>query len=1700
MFRSREPRELYTKTEKPKRTRRQRAGLVILGVTLGALAIMATPAFAAFAPRTYDSQIPGFGKPGGVFVDQTGDDSVWISDVGKGSVLSHYDAYPSQTKIGEQDGGGRWGGGNQVHGPSFNDSNGFLYAAVPGGQFNYNIFDNFNEFYGQMQGAEPSTEFNTAVDNSNSFSRGRVYLYGSNFIQVFDGYGNPIDFSGNASYIVGNKVTGTPYGSFSQYGGGDQYSDIRSGIAVDSHGNIWVTDGDGYNATHRGIYEFAPSGLFIRRITAESSGVPTNPNTPAASTPAWGGDFAGFGGIAIDPTNEHILVSDRANFWIDEFSAAGDYIGHLDASDSPAGGLGYQCFGGLNPPASTYCYDFAIGLAVNSEGYLYVNDGTHGVVDIYTPHPPMETVAYKPETNLGPTSLTLNATVDPNGTQDISSCQFDYVADADYSPDNPNPYGLGPSHGTATCVPDPSGANFNASTDVHADIAGLTAETKYHYRVVISNGEGTVAGTDRTFTPHWVTGLRADPATQITSTGATLNGSFIGDGSATHYYFEWGTTISYNHKSANPPGDDAGTPGAGVPTSEEFAISGLEPASTYHFRIVAVNGAGTSSSDDQALKTAPILPQVRESVSAVHSNGVRFKTEINPGGADTTYHFEFGTGPCSDVPNPCASTPTSEAHIGSNLVYDNQSRTYEGLEPNTTYYYRVVATNSVGTVAGPDKVFATQPFNETLNDACPNKLARQQTGAIQLLDCRAYELASSTHAGGYDVESILVPGQTPFPGYPRAINPSQVLYGVHSGAIPGVSGNPTNRGVDPYVATRGANGWSTSYVGIPANAPSAAPFSSSLEGADAGLDSFAFGGPEVCNPCFEDGSQGIPIHNPDGTLTQALAGSLPVSNPASAGTVKKPFSSDGSHLIFGSKQAFEPGANNNNTDVTIYSRNLKSATTEIASTDTSGNALADGSNIAELDVSDDGSRVLIGDLISTDAAGNHYYDLFMHVAGVPNSIHLTPNVPDGAAYDGMTSDGTEVFFTTDDVPTGTADGDTSADIFSAEVGNSSATLDRVSTGASGTGDTDSCEPSSGWNSISGANNCDAVAVGGAGGVATGDGTIYFLSPELLDGSTHGILSQANLYVARPGSSPHFVATIDTTAGKPPLPAEFSGTFGSFNSAEALTVDQSTGNPTSGDIYVVDSAEGTVSRFKADGTPDDFTCGACAGNSLPAPFGSFSFDGPSASEVAIDDSKGPSSGNIYVASFGGVDTFDSTGEYLSTLDGSGNYNGAFGEACGVGVDHDTGSVYVGDYYNQVWRYTPSGAYPTESDYTGGLTLTGFSVPTLYPCELAAGAGNVIFGETYSGGEMWLAHTSELTLGFPRQIGQPNKVSFNANAVSTDAVNGDFYVDEGTQLLRFSSSGDLLRTFGSADVAPFSRGVAINGNTGVIYATVGDHIAVFSPRPGPIDSPTVVHAVSDADTRHTADFQVSPDGKFAAFPSVQKLLPLVDNADHNEVYRYDAPGQSLECVSCSPTNSEVVGDSSLASKGLSLTDDGRVFFDSTDAIALLDSNGRKDVYEWEPPGIGNCVADSTNPNYFAFTGNCLSLISAGSSPHDSALLSASADGTDAYFFTHDTLAHEDLNGPVTKIYDARVDGGFFDVPPPALCAASDECHGPGTQAAGRPPIGTTAGTPGNSTPAKKTCKKGFVKRHGRCVRQRRHKKMHHKHRRHPTRSHR
>ena len=172
--------------------------------------------------------------------------------------------------------------------------------------------------------------------------------------------------------------------------------------------------------------------------------------------------------------------------------------------------------------------------------------------------------------------------------------------------------------------------------------------------------------------------------------------------------------------------------------------------------------------------------------------------------------------------------------------------------------------------AAPAQHLHHPSLHDLADDPCPNAHVRQQTSAARLLDCRAYELVSAADAGGYDVESNLIPGQTPFGGYPEAAG--RVLYGVHDGGIPG-TGNPTNRGVDPYVATRGENGWTHRIRRHPRRrTPSDRTLLLAPAEADASLGTFAFGGPGVCSPCFADGSTGIPVRLPDGELVQGMAG------------------------------------------------------------------------------------------------------------------------------------------------------------------------------------------------------------------------------------------------------------------------------------------------------------------------------------------------------------------------------------------------------------------------------------------------------------------------------------------------------------------------------------------------------------------------------------------------------------------------------------------------------------------------------------------------------------------------------------------------------------------------------------------------------------------------------------------------------------
>jgi hypothetical protein len=264
--------------------------------------------------------------------------------------------------------------------------------------------------------------------------------------------------------------------------------------------------------------------------------------------------------------------------------------------------------------------------------------------------------------------------------------------------------------------------------------------------------------------------------------------------------------------------------------------------------------------------------------------------------------------------------------------------------------------------------------------------------------------------------------------------------------------------------------------------------------------------------------------------------------------------------------------------------------------------------------------------------------------------------------------------------------------------------------------------------------------------------------------------------------------------------------------------------------------------------------------------------------------------------------------------------------------------------------------------------------------------------------------------------------------------------------------------------------------------------------------------------TVTSRVSPDGRYLTFMS-ERSLTGYDNIDANsppgeprhdvEVYIYDATAGHLACASCVPSGARPVGVPSgrngqlvegeganwshgahphwlggalpgwLLNNGMDtvsqpryLSNSGRLFFDSPDALVPQDTNGLEDVYEYEPPGIGGCT--SASPSFSARSGGCVALISSGVSKAESGFMDASETGDSVFFLSSDRLSPSDLDSGY-DVWDARVCTAAAPclTPPvsPPPCSSGDSCKPaptPQPELFGPAPSATFSG-PGNAAPA-------------------------------------
>jgi hypothetical protein len=190
-------------------------------------------------------------------------------------------------------------------------------------------------------------------------------------------------------------------------------------------------------------------------------------------------------------------------------------------------------------------------------------------------------------------------------------------------------------------------------------LSSLAASTTYEYEITAFNKEGTAPpGGVKSFTTLKENSGTAptvanEPATGITSTSATLNGSVNPNGSSTTYKFEYGTKETELNRATAPV-----SAGSGSTSLKVHAEVGLEPGTKYYFRISASNGAGTSTG-------SPIL-------NFTTSSGLwKIKESLNPG-TSGNYLYDVSCEPSTSV---CTSVGTSN----SSGVYSPIALRWNGL-------------------------------------------------------------------------------------------------------------------------------------------------------------------------------------------------------------------------------------------------------------------------------------------------------------------------------------------------------------------------------------------------------------------------------------------------------------------------------------------------------------------------------------------------------------------------------------------------------------------------------------------------------------------------------------------------------------------------------------------------------------------------------------------------------------------------------------------------------------------------------------------------------------------------------------------------------------------------------------------------------------------------------------------------------------
>ena len=481
---------------------------------------------------------------------------------------------------------------------------------------------------------------------------------------------------------VVTTLAGTPgqAGSIDGAGSAARFNSPE-GVAVDSVGNIYVAD------TGNDTIRMMMPGRPYTTMTWGTAGKPGSADGPGIDAL-----FNRPEGVAVDSAG-NVYVADTGNDTIRMITASAMMVGETTTlAGSP------DQVGSVDGTGSAARFDSPEGVVVDSAGNVYVADTGNDTIRMIMSGSMVMTLAGTAG-QAGSADGTGSAALfnDPRGVA-VDGADNVYVADTG----NDTIRKL-----STPSVPAQSGLTGTSAVPVNVALTGLQPNTTYYYEVVATNSVGTTDGSILSFTTPAApaaTLATTQAASNVTSTAATLSGSVNPEGAATSVSFIYGTdptlTTGTTTTTAQPIGN--GTSAVGV----NVALTGLHPNTTYYFKVEATNSAGTTdgsilSFTTPAAAAAPLA--TTQAASNVTATTAALNGSVNPEGGATSVSFVYGT----DRTLTTGTTTTTAQQIasGTSAVLVNAALT--GLQPNTTYYFKVVATNSVGTTVGSISNFTT---------------------------------------------------------------------------------------------------------------------------------------------------------------------------------------------------------------------------------------------------------------------------------------------------------------------------------------------------------------------------------------------------------------------------------------------------------------------------------------------------------------------------------------------------------------------------------------------------------------------------------------------------------------------------------------------------------------------------------------------------------------------------------------------------------------------------------------------------------------------------------------------------------------------------------------------------------------------------------------------------------------------------------